>query len=213
MKKIFALLLMFSLLLSGCGCRPMDLMAGTTARSISVVEVPGGNAAATAFALRLFLASFEDGENTLVSPLSILTALGMTANGAEGNTLAQIEQALGLSTADLNAWLYAYLESQSQERKLANSIWFTDDPGFYVEQEFLETNASFYQADLYQAAFDSDTLTAINDWGGMETDGMIPEILEELPEDAVMYLINALAFQADWADIYREKHFHQPGPA
>ena len=31
---------------------------------------------------------------------------------------------------------------------------------------------------------------------------MIPEILDEIPEDAVMYLVNALAFDAEWQEIY-----------
>ena len=30
--------------------------------------------------------------------------------------------------------------------KLANSIWFTDEEGFEVNQEFLETNGAFYDA-------------------------------------------------------------------
>ena len=34
---------------------------------------------------------------------------------------------------------------------------------------------------------------------------MIPEILDQIPPEAVMYLVNALAFEAEWSDIY-EKH-------
>ena len=33
---------------------------------------------------------------------------------------------------------------------------------------------------------------------------MIPEILDEIPADAVMYLVNALAFEAKWEDAYDE---------
>lgn len=33
----------------------------------------------------------KEGENTLVSPLSVMSALVMTANGAKGETLRQME--------------------------------------------------------------------------------------------------------------------------
>lgn len=36
------------------------------------------------------------------------------------------------------------------------------------------------------------------------TDGMIQNILNEIPPEAVMYLVNALAFDAEWQDIYME---------
>ena len=45
-------------------------------------------------ALRL-LAECSDGKNTLISPLSILTALQMTANGAQGSTLDEMMRVLG----------------------------------------------------------------------------------------------------------------------
>ncbi|MBQ6677019.1 MAG: serine protease, partial [Clostridia bacterium] len=41
-------------------------------------------AAAADFAVRLFRACADGGENVLVSPLSVLAALSMTANGAKG---------------------------------------------------------------------------------------------------------------------------------
>lgn len=53
----------------------------------------------TDFALRLLRASRQEDENTLVSPLSVLCALAMTANGAEGETRRQIgRRMLGLRT-------------------------------------------------------------------------------------------------------------------
>ena len=36
------------------------------------------------------------------------------------------------------------------------------------------------------------------------TEGMIEEILNEIPMDAVMYLVNALAFDAEWERIYHD---------
>ncbi|MBO5369583.1 MAG: serine protease, partial [Clostridia bacterium] len=63
------------------------------------------DAAVTDFAVRLFKESLADGENTLISPLSVLVALSMTANGADNETLAQMEAVLGMPIEQLNSWV------------------------------------------------------------------------------------------------------------
>lgn len=162
--------------------------------------------AATDFAIRLFKASNEDGKNTLISPLSVLCALSMTANGAVGETLEEMESVLGMSAADYNVFLNSYVRSLPQGEKyklsLANSIWFKDDGLFEIKGEFLQTNADYFGADIYKAAFDSQTLYDINSWVNRETDGMIDKVLNTIPKEAVMYLINALAFEAEWEEKY-----------
>ena len=88
---------------------------------------------------------------------------------------------------------------------LANSIWFIDHERFTVNQDFLQTTADYYEADIYKAPFNEQTCEDINNWIKEKTDGMIQGALDEIPDSALMYLINALAFDAEWADIY-EKH-------
>ena len=92
---------------------------------------------------------------------------------------------------------------------LANSIWFKDDPNFAVEQSFLQTNADYYGAGAYKAAFDEGTRNDINNWVKEHTDGMIPEIIDDIPDEAIMYLVNALAFDAKWADEYEEHQIRE----
>ena len=191
-----------------------NLMEGIEANPVAGVESLDEDAAAvTDFAVRLFQNSMTEGENTLVSPLSVLCALAMTANGAEGETLTQMEKTLGLDVDVLNRWLYTYMSSLPQEEwgklGLANSIWFKQDEKFEVEQDFLQTNADYYGAGLYGAPFDDRTLKDINGWVEDHTDGMIPEILNELDPDAVMVLVNALAFDAEWQNIYTENQVRE----
>ena len=190
-----------------------DLMKGIEANPVAVVDLGGDGAAVTDFAVRLFQNSMTEGENTLVSPLSVLCALAMTANGAEGETLVQMEGTLGLDVDTLNNWLHTYMSSLPQEEwgklSLANSIWFKQDEKFAVEQDFLQTNADYYGAGLYGAPFDSRTLKDINGWVEDHTDGMIPEVLNELDPDAVMVLVNALAFDAEWQNIYKENQVRE----
>ena len=217
MKRFVALFLVFVMVLSLTGCSQVsanDLMKDVPAKAVDVLpDMVAGSAAAADFGVRLFQTSMEEGKNTLISPLSVLYALAMTTNGADGNTLAQMEQVLGMDCENLNSFMLAYLdllpESEKYKMSLANSIWFKDDPNFIVEQSFLQTNADYYGADAYKAAFDEDTRNDINNWVKEHTDGMIPEIIDEIPDEAIMYLVNALAFEAEWADVYEEHQIRE----
>lgn len=208
MKKFTAATLLLSCILTLTACNRIsakNLMDGIGRSSSGAAEVTHTEAV-TDFAVELFKASSNDGENTLISPLSVLCALSMTANGAAGNTLDELEAALMLDADELNSFIVAYTKAlpRSAEYKLniANSIWFTDDERFTVKGDFLQTNADFYGADIYKAPFDSTTKNDINFWVSEKTDGMIKNMLDDIPSDAVMYLVNALAFDAEWENIY-----------
>ncbi|MBE6618455.1 MAG: serine protease [Ruminococcaceae bacterium] len=184
-----------------------NLMDGITPRDVSELsDITPHNTGAADFALRLFKASAREGENTLISPLSVLYALSMTANGAEKETLAEMESVLGMRTGELNEYLYSYMKNLPQGEKyklsVANSIWFRDDDRFTVNGDFLQTNADYYKADIYKAPFDDSTLKDVNNWVNGKTDGMIPEILDQISDQSIMLLVNALAFDAEWIDPY-----------
>ena len=217
MKRLIAILLVLAMALGMTACSQVsanDLMKDVPAKAVDVLpDMDAGAAAAADFGVRLFKTSMEEGENTLISPLSVLYALAMTANGADGETLAQMEQVLGMDVDNLNSYMLAYLdllpETKDYKMSLANSIWFKDDPNFAVEQSFLQTNADYYGAGAYKAAFDEGTRNDINNWVKEHTDGMIPEIIDEIPDEAIMYLVNALAFDAKWADEYEEHQIRE----
>ena len=187
-----------------------NLMDGITPNSITALDdLSVGNENTVDFAIRLFKQTNADGENTLISPLSILYAIAMTANGAEGETLSQIEQAIGMSVEDLNIYLYSYMNSPKNDSlykvSIANSIWINDTSRFNANQDFLQINADYYNADIYKSPFNRGTVKSINNWVNDKTNSMIPQVVEEIPDEALMYLINALAFEAEWADKY-QKH-------
>ena len=148
------------------------------------------------------------GMNRLMSPFSVLTAMSMVGNGAEGETKAQMEEVLGISIENLNAFISEYRKNIPQEEgnrfHMANSIWMTEDERFTVKEEFLNTNKEYYDADIFEKPFDQTTISDINQWVKEHTDGLIKEILNEIPRDAVMYLVNALVFDAKWEETYEE---------
>ena len=209
-SKVGAGMLAAVIMVSSTGCsmtKQENLMDAVTPKEVAAeTSMETGNVAVTDFAVRLFRASLEEEKNTLISPLSVLNALAMTANGAREETLSQMETVLGMPISELNTYLHTYMQQLPEEKtyklSLANSIWALDDENFVIEQDFLQTNADYYDADIYKTKFDDATLKAINNWVKDNTDGMIPEILERIPEDALMYLVNALAFEAEWQDTY-----------
>ncbi len=199
------------LLLTGCGggaAAPKSLTADLKSQSPDLQPITEDQAGAlTAFSLDLLRESWTGG-NLLLSPLSVLSALGMTANGAGSETLAQMEAVLGLPVEELNETLAVWTAELPQEKDcrvdLANSLWLRDDGSFQPDPDFLRTVADWYGAEVFPAAFDGGTLRDINGWVNSNTHGMIPEILREIPEDAVLYLINAMALEAEWETAYRE---------
>ena len=78
------------------GAAAQDLMQGIT-KGKGASKKPDSRFAnvAASFALDLFKDEYKSGKNTLVSPLSVLTALAMTQNGAEGKTLSEMQKVLG----------------------------------------------------------------------------------------------------------------------
>lgn len=207
MRKLSIVLALALLLsLAGCGAADTGLLRGVTPSELG----DAGKAAQPAadFTVKL-LSGVYDGSDALVSPVSVLAALTMTEAGARGETLAQMEEAFGVDAGTLRLALSAYMSAvEGTEVKLANSIWFRDDGTFEPEQDFLASCASFAGADVFAREFNDAARREINAWVSEHTDGMIEDILDKISAEAVMYLVNALAFEADWESEYKAHQVH-----
>ncbi|MCK4990677.1 MAG: serpin family protein, partial [Bacteroidales bacterium] len=83
------------------------------------------------------------------------------------------------------------------EFSIANSIWYR--LGFQVLSEFIQTNKDYFDAEVKEIDFnDPQTVEIINQWIEDKTNGKIKDMLDFIPVDAVMYLINAIYFNATW---------------
>ena len=211
MKKVMTVILAFILIILATGCNngsAKDISGQIGANPVQIHHEKEGDILTNDFALEIFKKSFKEDSNAIISPMSVLCALAMTANGARGETQAQMEEVLGMSVNQLNQAVYTYLNSLPDEEKckvtLSNSIWFTEHVRFTPNEEFLQTNADYYGAEIYEAPFDHSTVKDINHWIKNKTDGMIDNMIQEIPASAVMYLINALTFDAEWAQIYED---------
>ena len=214
MKKLIALLLLTALVLGGCAASPaapipnaagvsVNLMANITAKPVADASDTGSlSKAAPDFSVALLKNAAESGKTVVLSPYSVMQALGMTANGAKGETLQQLELALGMPIAELNK-AFAAVQPDSAFRN-ANALWFRDDGSLEVSSDFLQACADYYGADAYAAPFDESTRTDINQWVSDHTDQRIPEMLKELRSNAALYLVNALCFDGKWVEPYSE---------
>ncbi len=143
--------------------------------------------------------------NIMISPLSVDYALAMTANGAKNNTLDEMLAALDFSDyemAEFNGY-FSYLmgelvELDNQvELSIANSIWYREDWTFL--QSFFDVNQEYYNAYIKSLDFSSsDAVPTINNWVAENTNNKITEIIDVIPSEAVMYLINTVYFYGTW---------------
>lgn len=216
---LVSLFLAFSVLFNLVGCtmdlQAQDLMTGVYAHLVDGMEQEekqNYSSAISDFSFNLFKECRVDSENTLISPFSVLYALAMTANGAGGETLKQMESVLGMSIADLNKYLYSYMECLPEKQEYhrseflpANSIWFDKENGFIPKQEFLQNNADYYGAELYSIPFNEDSVEIINDWVKENTKDTIPSMVDKFDENTVMILLNALLFESQWKNTYNEE--------
>ena len=168
------------------------------------------------FSINLFKACGSDditsGENVLISPQSVLTDMMMAANGAKTTTLAELEKVMCGSASftdfrknlsDMNATM---IYSDPVRFHIANSIWIRDDSDrISVKPEFINDGEQWFNAESYVLPFDAAMVSKVNDWVNTHTFGMIPTLFTGVPPaDDVMHLINALAFEATWAEPYED---------
>ncbi len=143
-------------------------------------------------------------ENRMISPLSVSTALSMTLNGASGTTQEAMLKTLGLeglTNEEINAvnqnLTSALMKADpSVVMNIANSIWIRKD--FPVLAPFITVNQKYYGARVETIDFNQQALTTINNWVKDKTNGKIPSILDNISDNEVLFLINAIYFNGKW---------------
>ena len=166
------------------------------------------------FAFNLFREARID-TSCVLSPLSITYALGMLNNGADGQTLKEINQTLGFGEAGADA-INAFCQKMLKEANtldpetkalIANTIFVNEGLGYRLQEGFIDKANTYYSAEPQNRDFnDGETMDVINQWANDHTEGMIPEVLNEdsFHPDVVSYLLNALYFKGMWSDPFRK---------
>ena len=154
------------------------------------------------FSSALFGTLPGNGENRMISPLSVHLALDMLMNGAGGATKETFEKALceGSSAEEFHKELSAYLKelpvTDDASLSFANSIWANKT--LHMKYRFSAVNRSYYNAMSKRLKFNAEAVERMNEWVGKSTDGMITHIIDTLDPADKLVIMNALAFKGNW---------------
>ena len=182
---------------------PIEITELPRELSAAEIEIMG---AGNRFAFDLLGQVNSPGENLFLSPFSASMALGMTMNGAAGETWSQMREVLGLgglTEEEINAAYASLMEllvglDPAVETAVGNSVWTR--LGFPVYADFLAVVSEFFDAEAEELDFNSpEAPERINGWVEAATNGHIEDMVRApIPPKVVAYLINAIYFKAPW---------------
>lgn len=155
-----------------------------------------GAAAEQAPGNRLGLAALAElakaGENQFVSPVSLAYALAMAAEGAEGETRAQLLAAIEAENPEVVAALNEDLGSAGL--RWANAAFVSAE--IALLPDYAETLSARYDGEV----FPLDAPERVNAWVAAHTDGMIDYLLDDIDPNLRLMLANAVVMDAEWVN-------------
>ncbi|NXT53062.1 A2AP protein, partial [Pluvianellus socialis] len=141
----------------------------------------------------------SNGTNVILSPLSIALALSHLALGAANQTERHLLEKMHLESVPCLHHMLGTLRRRLTESTLSLASRLYLQKGFEVKDKFLEDSEKFYGAKpMPLSGINEDDLIAINKWVEEATNGQIPTFLQQLPENAVVLLLNAIHFHGFW---------------
>jgi len=208
--RIVTTILLFAILTTSVGAQPLfeakptPLNAQQRAQEYAL--------AVQNFSDALFFSNDVRDENMMISPLSALLALGMTANGAAGQTQQEMLSVLAgpkLSLQDFNAANQAFLKTVKSDKtdvlRIANSLWANEL--IELQKPFMKTTKEQYFAQATNLDFSNpESVEIINNWVSEATRAAIPTIIDSVEPSTLLYLINAITFKDDWLTAFEKNH-------
>jgi len=177
--------------------------------ALLVVAAP----AARASEIDLLNTLYQARGQTVVSPLSLNLALAMAAEGAKGETRAELLAAAGLTEETMARFVDEAMALVDDGISVANAAFVKE--GFGVLEAYDAVLKERYQAERFTIG-GTDVNEKVNAWVKERTRGLIEELLSEPPSpDLMLTLVNALALKADWSDPFEtestfKQTFHAP---
>jgi serpin B len=173
-------------------------------------------AAQNGFGFRLLkhLTAQNPSDDTFFSPTSVAIALGMAYDGAAGSTRAAMARTLGLvgmTPAQVRSRAPGLLEMLQPANGagpfVANSLWA--QRGTALRSAFIRHARSSYGATVRRIHLHAPSApTVINSWVSCATRGRIPSIVDTIPPQTMLYLINAVYFSGAWQRPFTASNTH-----
>ena len=154
----------------------------------------------------------EKGKSLFLSPVGVTYMLGMVADGASGETLKEINDALGFSgttATQVNELCQTLIEEAPKSDKnvkleIANAIYI--NKGYTMTEQFKADMDTYYKADAQTLDFaDVSSVNTINEWARKNTHGKIPVIINTLYQTEAARLFNSVYFEATWTKQFDRK--------
>ena len=155
---------------------------------------------------------YEGSQNIVVSPLSASMLLSMLANGVEKEERQEIAAYLGIGDIDaVNSLSRRLIDElpkadRTTELRLANSVWVSDE--HKLNGAFSSRVQSDYMAQVCYENFRTGldkTLQKINRWSSTHTNGLIPEVTDQVKQGCRVILLNSMYFNGEWDEKYFSK--------
>ena len=166
------------------------------------------NIAINSFSLDVVHSVIENsnGENVMVSPLSLNMALGLLANGLGGDSYNELFSAIGINDVSalnsLNNKILTALPTADKncEVVLANSVWSVNP----IKSEYTSLVENIYSANTFSV--DKLSKPQIDKWGAEKTGGKITDVAGSDIEDNNFALFNLFYFKGNWTDPFNPKN-------
>lgn len=204
---------------AAAGCQPSPSSPDRSAPPQAITALPrtlsagerGIIAAGNDFgpALLAQLNATRPAENVFISPLSASMALGMVLNGAAGTTYDEMRTTLGFGAMSRTEIVTAYRDLIGLLRgldarvdfRIANALWYRDTFAPAIAPAFLADAKGYFDATAAGLDFTRPSaVQAINEWVKGATNGKIDSIIDQIGDDLVMLLANAIYFKGDWRE-------------
>jgi serpin B len=180
-------------------------------------EVARAVESVNAFSADLYAQLRTTSGNLVVSPYSVSMALNMTALGAEGTTLEEMQKVLHVPAGSKLAPAFGEVADavvtppkgakHRPELSVANSLWI--QKGRPWKKEFLAAARGDFHAGVFEANFAREPEVErgrINKWVEKETRERIKDLVPPgaIVSDTRIVLANAIYFKARWAEAFKK---------
>lgn len=145
-------------------------------------------------------------KNIVLSPASIIMLLAMLADAVYGDSRDEVLNVLGeyISYEDsliiVEGLINAF--SRSESVKISNAVCVNEGIKEAIVPEYSKSLQESFNGELFCS---SDMVNDVNNWVKDATNGLIDKIVDDSMRNALVCLMNAIAFESDWAETYDEE--------
>ncbi|XP_076001499.1 plasma protease C1 inhibitor [Genypterus blacodes] len=182
---------------------PWESCPDTSSRSAEAVL----KQSVTEFSMRLYaeLRGLKPSANLLFSPISINQLFYYLLLGARGDTRKSMEAALFVP----HGFHCVHSAMKRMREKLTTSVLTASqiyyNPSLNLSDSFTAQSMEFYDSEPVKLLDDSEeNLQMINSWVANYTNNKITSLIDDVPSDTQLLMLNAVSFNGQWKTKFEE---------